>query len=195
MSKSKSNSNRPAPQPREPESHNAPNRPRVLTEAQRENLEKGQRRRKGLKMSRKAIGNRDRQRARRQREKESSPAAIQARAEAQEQEAFLREGGPRPGVARPSIIAAWHRAAKMTPQERRAAHAARQKRVEAAARASGLVKPWQSVFVSGPADGSGDLDDPDVWFFIEPKPRVRTKPESAYEPSAPAEDRDGLDVE
>ena len=150
---------------------------------------------KHLKMTRTAIADRNRQRARRQREREASPAAVQARVEAQEQEAFLREGGPKPGVARPSIIAAWHRAAKMTPSERRAAHAARQKRVEAAARASGLVKPWQSVFVSGPADGSGDLDDPDVWLFIEPKPRVRTKPESTYEPSEPAEDRDGLDVE
>src|SRR5205809_180012 len=84
--------------------------------------------RRHLKMSRTAIADRLRQRARRHREREASPAAIQARVEAQEQEAFLREGGPKPGVARPSIVAAWHRAAKMTPQERREACSARQER-------------------------------------------------------------------
>ncbi len=170
--------------------------PRPLTDAQRENLEKGRHRARPLKHSRKSTNARMRQRARRERLREASPAAVQARIEAQEQEAFLRAGPPKDGVARPSMIAAWHRAAKMTPQERRDAFGARQERVEKALRASGQLKPGMSVSVTGPADGSGDIDDPDVWLYFYPTD-APARDETAYEPSAPDEDsdRDGLDVE
>jgi len=169
-----------------------------MTPTQRENLEKGRRSRKHLKMSRKAIADRNRQRARRERERESSTAAVQARLEAQEQEQFMREGPPKEGVAKPSSIAAWHRAAKMTPQERRTASAARQERVEKALRASGQLKPGMSVSVTGPVDGSGDLDDPDVWLYFYPTdPSAPMNHEPSYEPPEPTPDpaRDGLDVE
>jgi hypothetical protein len=168
---------------------------RPLTDAQRENLDKGRHRARPLKHSRKSTYARMRQRARRERLREASPKVAQARIEAQEQEQFLRAGPPRSGVAMPSMVEAWHRAAAMTPQQRREAHAARQKRVEAAARASGLVKPWQDVYVSGPDDGSGNLDSPDVWLYVEPKQARKAEP--ASEPPEPVDDPDraGLDVE
>ena len=131
--------------------------PRTQTPQEIAGLEAGRK----LKHSRKATQARQRQRARRERMHDASPEGQQDRQDAAEQEEFLRQGPPGP-KANPIIIRAWHRAAAMTPSERREAWAAQSERFRIAA---GLPPGTQAGGIL-PADGSGDPNDPETYVSV-----------------------------
>ena|SRR5437867_732448 len=92
---------------------------------------------------------------------DAEAAAIPFRDEDEAQAAFLKEGPPT--KAKPGILAAWHRAAAMTPSERQEAREAQRKRFVTAA---GLPLEDTDIFGILPPDGSGDPNDDSTYGIV-----------------------------